>query len=61
MKERTSKNPKSKRAMERSATFRVLRGSLFASRAPLKTPKSRLATEAKAEFTKANEHFADGA
>jgi hypothetical protein len=30
-------------------------------RAPLKTPKSRLATEEKAEFTKVNEHFADGA
>jgi hypothetical protein len=30
-------------------------------RESLKTPKSRLATEAKAEFTKVNEHFADGA
>ena len=30
-------------------------------REPLKTPKSRLATEAKAEFTKVNEHFAEGA
>jgi phosphoribosyl-ATP pyrophosphohydrolase len=30
-------------------------------RVPLKTPKSRLATEAKAEFTKVNEHFAKGA
>jgi hypothetical protein len=29
-------------------------------RESLKTPKSRLATEAKAEFTKVNEHFADG-
>ena len=27
----------------------------------LKTPKSRLAAEAKAEFTKVNEHFAEGA
>jgi hypothetical protein len=27
----------------------------------LKTQKSRLATEAKAEFTKVNEHFANGA
>jgi hypothetical protein len=27
----------------------------------LKTPKSRLATEAKAEFTKVNEHFTDKA
>jgi hypothetical protein len=26
-----------------------------------KTPKSRLAAEAKAEFTKVNEHFAEGA
>jgi hypothetical protein len=30
--------------------------------APLKTPESRLATEAKAEFTlEVNEHFAEGA
>jgi galactokinase len=33
--------------------------ALTASRKPLKTPKSRLATEAEAEFTKVNEHFAD--
>ena len=30
-------------------------------REPLKTPKSRLATEVKAEFTKVNEHFAERA
>jgi hypothetical protein len=33
----------------------------YGYRGLLKTPKSRLATEAKAEFTKVNEHFADGA
>jgi hypothetical protein len=30
-------------------------------RESLKTPKSRLATESKAEFTKVNEHFANRA
>ena len=37
--------------------------SLYTSllRETLKTPKSRLATEAKAEFTEVNEHFAEGA
>ena len=30
-------------------------------RKPLKTPKSRLAAEAKAEFTNVNEPFAEGA
>jgi hypothetical protein len=29
-------------------------------REPLKTPKSRLAIEAKAELSGVNEHFADG-
>jgi hypothetical protein len=44
-----------------SLTFPLILARLSDKRAPIKTPKSRLATEAKAEFTKVNEHFADGA
>jgi hypothetical protein len=33
----------------------------FFLREPLKIQKSRLATKAKAEFAKVNEHFAEGA
>ena len=33
----------------------------FSLREPLKTQKSRLATEAEAEFTDVNEHFAERA
>jgi hypothetical protein len=38
-----------------------MRNNRFVIREILKTPKSMLATEVKAEFTKVNEHFADGA
>jgi hypothetical protein len=39
----------------------LLAVSYFKIREPLKTQKSRLAAEAKAEFTKVNEHFDEGA